>query len=375
LFTTKKIATVSVINDLVTDSRVNKTCKVLLESGYRVLLIGRKLPESRDLPDWPFEAFRMKLLFTKGPLFYLFFNLRLFLKLLFTKSDLLFSNDLDTLLPNYLVARIKKIPLIYDSHELFCEVPELVNSPGKKSIWEWLERKIVPQLSICITVNESIAEIFEKKYKVKFHVIRNIPEEVAGIEALSRAALDLPEDKKIIVLQGAGINIDRGAEELVAAMQLVEGVILLIIGGGDVWSVLQQKVEDLQLQDKVKLIAKLPKAKMMQYTLNADLGLSIDKNTNLNYLYSLPNKIFDYLHAGVPVLASRLPEIEHIINKYKVGWFISSHQPEHIASAIKQIFDSGELTAFKRNTLIAARELSWQTEKEKYLEIIRQVQH
>ena len=122
MFTNKKIAVVSVINDLVTDARVNKTCFALKECEFDVTLIGRELPASLTLPEWPFTCIRMKLYFKKGPLFYFFFNFRLFFKLLFLKVDLLYANDLDTLLPNYLISKIKKIPLIYDSHELFCEV-------------------------------------------------------------------------------------------------------------------------------------------------------------------------------------------------------------------------------------------------------------
>ena len=174
MFTTKKIAIVSVINDLVTDNRVNKTCFALKECDYDVVLIGRNLPTSLPLPNWPFKAIRMSLIFKKGPLFYLFFNLRLFFKLLIKKADLLYANDLDTLLPNYLVSKLKGIPLIYDSHELFCEVPELQNSHLKRKIWLKIEGWIVPKLKTCITVNDSIARIFSEKYKVRFHSIRNI---------------------------------------------------------------------------------------------------------------------------------------------------------------------------------------------------------
>jgi glycosyltransferase involved in cell wall biosynthesis len=370
---TKKTAVVSVINDLATDSRVQKTCRTLVEAGYEVTLIGRELPGSLPLPAWPWKSIRMKLLFTKGPAFYFFFNLRLFFKLLFTKADLLFSNDLDTLWPSYRVSRLKKIPLIYDSHELFCEVPELQNTPVKKRIWENLEGKIVPKLKHCITVNESIAKIFEERYKVRFHVIRNIPEKAENFVPLSKKELNLPEDKRIILLQGAGINIQRGAEELIDAMEHVENALLLIIGGGDVWPALEEKVKQKKLNDKVRLMKKIPKNKLMSYTFNVDLGISIDKDTNPNYRYSLPNKLFDYLQAGVPVLASRLPEIEKIISAYKAGWFIDSHEPKHIAGKINEALGSSELANFRQNALRAASEISWENEKQKYLEIIRSV--
>jgi glycosyltransferase involved in cell wall biosynthesis len=370
---TKKTAVVSVINDLVTDSRVQKTCRVLMEAGYDVTLIGRELPASLPLPQWHWKSVRMKLLFTKGPAFYFFFNLRLFFKLLFTKADLLFSNDLDTLWPNYRVSRLKKIPLVYDSHELFCEVPELQQTPMKKRIWENLEGRIVPKLKYCITVNESIAKIFEEKYKVKFHVIRNIPEQIKDFAPLSKKDLNLPEDKKIILLQGAGINMQRGAEELIDAMEHVENTLLLIIGGGDVWPMLKEKVREKKLEGKVLLMKKIPKKELMSYTFNADLGISIDKDTNPNYRYSLPNKLFDYLQAGVPVLATRLPEIEKIINAYEAGWFIDSHEPKHIAEKINEALASPGFPRFRQNALKAAAELSWEKEKQKYLEIIRRI--
>jgi glycosyltransferase involved in cell wall biosynthesis len=370
LFTTQKIAIVSVINDLVTDNRVNKTCLTLRSCGYDVILIGRKLPGSLPLPDWPFKSHRLRLWFRKGPLFYLFFNLRLFFQLLFRKSHLLYANDLDTLLPNYLVARLKGVPLIYDSHELFCEVPELQQSPVKRKIWLKLEGLIVPKLKTCITVNDSIARLFGEKYHVRFESVRNISDPVPGFLPKTREALDLPAGKKIILLQGAGINVDRGAEELIDAMAFVENCLLLIIGGGDVWEVLQEKVRKQDLSAKVRLISKIPRQELMHYTYNADLALSVDKNTNLNYYYSLPNKIFDYIHAGVPILASDLPEIRQIIASYEIGEFISDHSPVHIAGRINDLLSSDRLFAYRRHMARAQRELNWSAEQQKLRRII-----
>lgn len=373
MFTTRKIALVSVINDLVTDNRVNKICLALAESGYEVVLIGRRLPGSLPLPGWPFKSIRMNLLFRQGPLFYFFFMLRLFFKLLFRKADLLYANDLDTLLPNFLVARLKKIPLIYDSHELFCEVPELLESPFKRRLWLSLEGWMVPRLRHCITVNESIARIFSEKYGVPFVAVKNISAMPPGFKPKTKPALDLPANKKIILLQGAGINIDRGAEELVTAMRWVDQALLLIIGSGDCWPLLRSQVTDLGLREKVRMIEKLPRAELMHYTCNADLGVSIDKNTNPNYYNSLPNKVFDYLHAGVPILASRLPEIEAIINTYKVGDFIESHEPRHIAEKLNGMLQSPQLPVYRANTETAGKELNWESEKEKLMGVIRAV--
>lgn len=370
MFTTKKIALVSVINDLVTDNRVKKICLALRESGCEVTLIGRKMPDSLPIGNSPYKTERMQLLFRKGPLFFFFFMMRLFFKLLFRKADLLYANDLDTLLPNYLVSKLKRIPLIYDSHELFCEVPELLQTPIKRKIWLSLEKWMLPKLSYCITVNDSIAAIFKEKYRVKFNVVRNVPESETAFEPKTKGQLDLPANKKIILLQGAGINIDRGAEELVAAMKYVDNALLLIIGSGDCWQKLKELVVEKGLSEKVRMIYKIPRQELMHYTYNADLGISIDKNTNPNYYNSLPNKLFDYLHAGLPVLASRLPELEKVILEYEVGDFINDHEPLTIGNKLNEMLSSSELASYKANTARVKKEINWETEKQNLLAVI-----
>jgi glycosyltransferase involved in cell wall biosynthesis len=364
LFTTpSKIATVSVINDLVTDHRVYKTCLLLRENNFKVNLIGRQLPNSLSIPtQWSFRTHRMKLIFKKGVLFYLFFNLRLFFKLLFTKSSLLVANDLDTLLPNYLVSRLKGIPLIYDSHEAFCEVPELQETPFKKKIWQTLEALIIPKLKQCITVSHSIKLYYEKRYGTPFNIVRNIPL-LLNESDTSPFSLDLPKDKKIVLLQGAGININRGAEELIEAMKYTSNTLLLIIGSGDVWEQLPKLIQTHQVKEKVRLIQKIPKSQLIAYTQSAHLGISIDKNTNLNYAWSLPNKIFDYIHSEVPILATRLTEIEAIVQNYNIGSFIESHEPAHIGEKIMETLQHPDYAIWKQNLINAKNELNWKREK------------
>lgn len=367
----KKKVIVSVINDLVTDQRVARTCSVLLECNYDVLLVGRVKSDSKPLEQRAYQCKRMKLFFEQGVLFYAFFNLRLFFVLLFTKADLLFANDLDTLLPNYLVSKIKGIRLIYDSHEIFCEVPELQANPSKKRIWEKLEKWIVPQLKQSITVNESIANYFTSKYKTPFVFIRNIPN-YQNVEIVkSREELNLPLNKHIVILQGAGINVQRGAEELVEAFQFLDdSFVLLIIGGGDVIEHLKQNVNNFKIINKVIFIDKIPASELRQYTMNANLGVTIDKDSNMNYHFSLPNKVFDYMHAGIPILASKLPEIENIINKYKIGIFIDAHNPQHIANKINEIINDPDYPNYKTNTKLASLENNWLNEKQKLIKLI-----
>lgn len=369
-----KRAIVSVINDLSTDQRVHKVCNTLHKLGFEVTLVGRKQHNSLPLAKRDYETKRMFLLFEKGPLFYFEYQIRLFCYLLFHKADVLVSNDLDTLLPNYLISKLRSSNIVYDSHELFCEVPELQNNPIKKQIWKRLERWIFPKLKHVFTVNGSIAKIYKEEYKVEVNVVRNIPllSSQNNIQKISKESLGLPTDKKIILLQGAGINIDRGAEEAVQSMQYVNGALLLIIGSGDVISVLKQMVVDLKLDAKVKFIEKIPFEKLLQYTNHADIGLTLDKDTNINYRYSLPNKLFDYIHAGIPVLASNLVEVKKIIDQYGVGDCIENHNPQHIADKLNTILaDITMLQMWKKNTKIAANSLNWEQEELKLIEVYK----
>lgn len=375
MFTTphKKVV-ISVINDLVTDVRVKKTCDTFTKLGYEVFLIGRELNGSSQIPkEWTYATSRMKLVFTSGVPFYFFFQVRLFFKLLFLKCDLLFSNDLDTLFPNYLVSKIKGVPLIYDSHELFCEVPELQHTKLKKKIWQTLEGWIVPKLSCAITVNRSIADHFKKLYDTEFVVLRNIPPTAEVKADLSRAQLGLPEHQKIVIMQGAGINIQRGAEELIQAMQYLDDVLLLIIGSGDVWDDLKKMVSSLKLEDKVRMMSKLPKRELMSYTRVCDLGISIDKGTNLNYRYSLPNKVFDYIHSELPIMASRMEEVEQLIKEYDLGDFIDSHEPRHMAQKMKEMLSSSKYTVWKENAARAKKVLTWEEEQKVLIKLVESI--
>ena len=359
---------VSVINDLASDQRVHKVCTTLTNMGFEVLLVGRKLPNSPKLEERIYKTKRMRLLFTKGPLFYAEYNFRLMLLLLFRKFDLLVSNDLDTLLANYMVSKIKAKPLVYDSHEYFTEVPELQGRKAKQ-IWERIEAKIFPKLKDIITVNKSIANLYEKKYGKELKVVRNIPFRRSSIEVLTKADLGIDEQQRIIVLQGAGINMDRGAEEAVRAMKEVENAVLLIIGGGDVLDILKQMVEEHKLDKKVLFIPRQPIDKLYAFTALADVGLSLDKDTNLNYRFSLPNKIFDYIQCGTPVLASDLPEVKNIIQSYDVGLIVEEHSPKSIAQSLELMLNSDFKKTHKAQLEKAAEDLVWENEEKVLKEI------
>jgi glycosyltransferase involved in cell wall biosynthesis len=365
-----KRAIISVVSDLVTDQRVHRVASTLQRNGVDVTLIGRQLKKSLPLSARSYKTVRFKLWWEKGILFYASYNLRLFIYLLFQKSDILVSNDLDTLLPNFIVSKLKRQALFYDSHEFFTEVPELVNRRVVQRTWKMIERFIFPKLKHVYTVNESIALLYEKKYNKKVDVIRNVPVTSHVASLKTRKDLSLPEGKKILLYQGAGINIHRGAEEALEAMLYVDHAVLLFIGSGDVIEQLKSMRDVLNLGESVFFLPKLPMEELKQYSQVADIGLTFDKDTNINYRYSLPNKLFDYIHAGLPVLASPLVEVKKIIDGYQIGLTIESHDPRHIAEKMNAMFiDEKRFAGWKENLKRAAAELCWEKEEKKLLEI------
>ena len=370
----KKKIIISVTNDLSTDQRVKKVCGTLNAMNYDILLIGRKRPTSLKL-NRPYRTKRMKLIFNKGALFYAEFNMRLFILLVFSKVDIYHANDLDTLLANYLAAIIRRKPIVYDSHEYFTGVPEIQNKKLVKKVWQTIEQFIFPKLKHIITVNQSIAQLYKEEYNKDLRILRNVPNKVETIKLKSKSELNIAEDKDIIITQGAGININRGIEELVEAMQYLNNVCLIIIGDGDVIPQLKKRVLELKLENSIIFMGRMPYHEMMQYTQHAKLGITIDKDTNTNYKYSLPNKLFDFIHAGIPILASKIIEVEKIIKKYQIGLFINNHEPTHIANQIKYALDNKELMSeWKSNTHHASRELNWEIEENTLKDLYKKIE-
>ena len=331
----KTLVTFSVTNCICNDQRVLKMAETVSLLQCEITISGRKRGKCCNTDSVPFRTKRFRMIFRRGFLFYAFFNIRLFFYLLFHKSDLLVSNDLDTLLPNFLVSKLKRIPLVYDSHEYFTGVPEIQNRPFVKWVWKSIEKMIFPHLKNVITVCDSIADQYYMEYGIRPVTIRNCSRKSDHIQPYSREELGIDKDHLLIILQGTGINIDRGSEELIEAVRHSENVSLLIAGSGDVIPDLKVLVSNFSLSDRVKFIPKMSWEDLMRYTKTADAGVSLDKDTNMNYRFILPNKLFDYFSAGIPVIASDLCEVRRIVTENNSGILIPAVTPENIIKCFK----------------------------------------
>lgn len=355
-----KTIVLSVTNDLATDQRVQRTIGELQALGFAVFFIGRQLPDSLPFaPGYPY--LRMQLWFHRGFLFYAEYNLRLLAFLLRHRFDGYWSNDLDTLLPNFIVSKLRRKPLIYDSHEFFTGVPEIQNRPLVKAVWTGLERLLFPRLNFVLTVNKRIADRYARLYAKEIAVVRNIGKR-PEVPRLKREDLGLPAEAFLLINQGAGINVDRGAEEaLEALLYLPEEVMLLLVGKGDALPILHQRAREWGLENRFIHVAPQPYSRLLAYTALADLGLSLDKPKNPNYRDSLPNKLFDYFHSQLPVLVSPIPAVEAIVTEHQAGEVLEQVEPQSIARAVQGMRQRG-MGEYRNGALAAARAYRWEQE-------------
>lgn len=315
------------------------------------------------------------MLFSKGFFFYAEFNTRLFWTLLLERKSLLYANDLDTLLPNFLVSKISLTPLVFDSHEYFTEVPELQNRPYVNSFWEKLEAFIFPQLKNVITVNEKLATIYSEKYNVPVTAIKNVPE-LIPLEKFNSIETTVVrsdgESRKTLIYQGA-LNLGRGIELMIDCMELLPEVKLLIVGDGDISEELKMRVKTRNLEDRIAFTGRLMPENLKELTPTAAIGLSLEEDMGLNYRYALPNKIFDYIHAGIPVIVSDLPVMSDLVSQSEIGEILKERTPKGLAELIRTVLSNA--ASYRENLGEAARKFNWNEEKKVFQKFIERIEH
>jgi glycosyltransferase involved in cell wall biosynthesis len=364
----------AVSNDLSYDQRMHRICGSLARAGWDVTLVGRKRRSSQPLKPFGFKARRLNCLFERGKLFYAVLNFRLFWFLLFRKADVICAIDLDTWLACRWASRLKRARLAYDAHELFTEVPEVVRRPRIQKTWRRIEKKACTRSDIRYTVSQSIADHFSAKYGYEFRVIRNLPR-------LSQPTNKEPRtrNQELVVFYQGALNEGRCLEHLLHAMTQVNGR-LLIAGEGDLSHKLRSLAAELGLQDKVEFLGWLQPDDLRVATAQATVGFNLLENSGLSYYYSLGNKFFDYIHAGLPQLCADIPEHRRINAQFEVAVLSNTIDPEAIASQLNRMLSAQELLdRLRSNCVIAKGELNWEKEEVRLLalygtETLKQVQ-
>lgn len=352
---------VSVFNNLYTDQRVEKVCKTLYDNGYQPILIGNYWLGAPELHR-PYPFVRIPLKSKKLRFAYIEFQRKLFqeIKKNADNKTILLANDLETIMPNYLISKSLHLPIVFDSHEIFTEMPT-IQGRWVKHVWKKIEKSFVPKISKMITASDSYANWFVKEYKInKPIVVRNLPRKIAFNGTNENQT-------KIILYQG-WLNYSRGIDKAILAMQSIENAELWIAGGGPMENEFRKIAEDARVEDKVKFLGKLNPADLRKITPKADVGISIEENKGLSYFYSLPNKISDYIQSRVPVVVSDFPEMRNIVKTFEVGEIIENHSPEHLAEKLNIVLKNGK-ASYLHNLNVAADELCWENEEEKILKL------
>ena len=359
---------ITVVTDLVCDARVHRTSLTLSKADADVTLIGRRLKNSPEPEKQNYKLKRFRLLANRGFLFYLCYNVRVFLYLVTRKKiDILVACDLDTLPANYMTSLFRKCVLVFDSHEYFTELPELKSNRIARGVWNLLERLLFPRLKIAYTVSNMIADEYNKKYGLKFDVIRNLP-----LTTMEPEEYVLPKQfdgMKKIIYQGS-VNIARGIELMKEVVDMMDNVAFIIAGHGDIYPYLLKKWENEIQSGKIYFTGRLPAGKLKSLTKQADIGISLEEDLGKNYRYALPNKLFDYIQAKIPVLVSDLPEMRKVVEEYGLGLVAVSRDPVKIRKQVEfMLTDDAAKKNWKKQLDKAATELNWENEETKLIKI------
>ncbi len=371
-YQSRKKIILAVTNDLTYDRRMIRICSSLA-NNYQVLLVGRRLPASKPLSSQPFKQKRLNLIFQKGKLFYIEYQVRLFFFLIFQPFDAVNAVDLDSILPCLLVSRLKNKPCAYDAHEYFTETPEVISRPFVQKIWERVALFSIPKMRLCYTVSAGLADVFEKRYGAAFETIRNVP------PILSETEYDAKEKTvqgdllllapKIILYQGA-LNEGRGIEYAISAMRDVEGAVLWLAGEGDLSAALRILADDLIRQGKVYFLGYLNPNELQGVTAKTHIGLNLLENKGLSYYYSLANKFFDYIHAGKPQITMRFPEYIFINDQYEVALLLDKIDTKELVKALNKLLTNERIYArLKKNCQKAALMYNWENEEKKLIRL------
>jgi len=355
----------TVTNELNYDQRMIRICETLCNEGYKVSLIGVKFSNSPKLNDQKFNQQRIKCFLKKGFGFYAEYNVKLFLKLLFKKADLICAIDLDTIMPVYFAGKLKNKKLVYDAHEYFSQQKEIITRPKVYKVWRFIEKTFVPKFKNGYTVSYSISKAFDDLFKIKYEVIAN----ATSIKTINKS---LSKKDKLIVYQGA-VNEARGLEYLIPAMNNVD-VKLHIYGDGNFMGQLKTIINNHCLKENVIIKGKVSPDELNRITSEYYIGLNLVENIGLNQYYSLANKFFDYMHAGIPQVTMNFPEYKRINDAFEVAVLIDDLKPDSISKAINELLMNDEKYAkLVQHCLEAKKVHNWENESKKLVQVYKDI--
>ena len=350
----------TVTNDLNYDQRMIRICSTLVEAGYDVTLVGFLRRNSPTIIDRPFRQVRLPIIAEQGKLLYIHYWLRLFFFLMTTRADIFCAIDLDTILPVYFASWMRRKKRVYDAHEIFTDLKEVISRPPIHKMWTAIGNFTIPRFPVGYTIGECYADEFEKRYGVKYSIVRN---------ATVLRPLESPKPHGRYILYQGAVNVGRCFEQLLPAMKMVDAH-LIVCGAGNFYKEAVALADALGLQDKVIFKGYVPPDELRSYTRNAYIGITLFEDTSLSNRLSLANRFFDYMHFAVPQLCIQYPEYERVNNRFEIATLISDTSPEHIASSLNRLLnDAPYYERLQKNCLEARTTYCWQEEAKTLLQV------
>ena len=352
-----------VYNDLRHDARVFKEASSLTEAGYDVRVIGIQTPKSPPLTGWDgIPVLRIPVGRSSSlRVRYACFWRRAFSSLMERRADIIHAHDLDAMPPAWLASRLIRSQLVHDAHELWVELPSLVDRPVVRGVWQLLAKLLIPRADAVITVCEGIVEELRARYGVDAVLLRNLPpRSEPATPAPLREMIGCSPERTLVLYQGGllpGLGIDRAID----VMESLPEAHLVLVGSGPLGEELRARAQRSPASDRISFVAAVPFRELPPYTEACDVGLFLGESRGLNLQLALPNKLFEYIAAGVPVVATDLREVGRIVRAHDVGVLVPHGCGlEQVARAIREAAaDRNRLSA---NCLHAARELTWERE-------------
>lgn len=359
-----------VLNRYTNDTRVEKEAATLTEAGYRVTVVAEAGPSLplREVRNGV-EVVRVARRRSRVPLIRLFAYARqLEAELVAQRPDILHAHDSNALLPIARAARRLGIPFVYDAHDLWTGRPRRGRSrlyfAASQLYFRKLERRLLPRAAAHLTVSPPIARYLERAYRLpEVTLVPNYPPAALAVER--RELRSLPGGERIpdgveLVLYIGGLMAERGIEQLVRAMGGLPAAHLVLLGEGVLAPAIRELATELGLSGRVHLLAPVPTKDVVAYAASASIGVSPIIPSCLNYRYSLPNKLFQYMAAGIPVVASDFDQIRHVVLEHGAGYLVDMTNVRSLAAAIGILLGDPDRASMGRNGRAAiATSFNW----------------
>lgn len=368
----KKSVLIIFLGNFYYDSRVTNLYKSFREIGYDVNVISFDwLTKELKTKKGEISVYKLKKHYFSFT-YYLKFSFILIKRLLFSKADLIFAEDVYTLPFAAIFAQLKKSILFYDSREIYSHLAGLSNRKNVQAILKYIEKSFIKYAFKVITTGELDSEYIHKEYNINDSiVIRNLPYKFEIRNPFDfRKHFGLNDGIKIILYQGV-ILPGRGLKIIFDVLNKLSDCILVVLGDGEYTDYYKKLAKDKGIENIVYFFGKIEQRELLNYTAGADIGLALIENISLSYYYALPNKLFEYIYCGVPVIVSNLPQMKKIVENYKVGVCVDTENIDEIVSNLRNVLLDKDLrNELKQNCLNAASELNWNEEIKKLFNLI-----